>query len=477
MTELNLESEKSNEPSKKIMASYGTGKFLVEFFSAAFGALVFKYYETNMGLDPLLSTLGFVIYSLWNAINDPLVGHLTIRPTRFAKKYGRRFPWIVGGGAIWVFTLLLIFIVPGSISSDPENNQIWLLLWMIFTTCTHDTFFSIWELNYQSLFPDKFRGQKIRSWAAGIATVIGVFGIAIGSILPTLIIDYDDNLSFIINALIFTVVGIIFFFLMLPGVREDPDMIARYLEETAKMKEEKQKHEPFFKQMKVVFKQKNFMAFVLLYFFYQCTTLSMTASVHYLGDYVLPGDASDTTIIFAGMLVGALISVPLWTYVAKKIQSNQKSLIYSAFVIIGSLFAMTFVGDSYNGYTITVFLFGLGFGGFWFLITPAMADVIDEIVVKTGKRNDGIYMGFRAFFGRIAFAVQAITFGIVHELTGFRNRPGAWQIASARLGIRLHLSFIPMIFIIIGVIIFWRMNDLNPEKVSEIKKQLEEMKL
>jgi len=476
MTELNLESEKSQEPSKGIMASYGVGKFLVEFFSAAFGALVFKYYETNMGLDPLLSTVGFVIYSLWNAINDPLIGHFTIRPTRFAKKWGRRFPWIVGGGFIWAFTLLLIFFVPGSISSNPEQNQILLMLWMIFTTCTHDTFFSIWELNYQSLFPDKFRGEKIRSTAAGIATVIGVFGIAIGSILPTFIIDYEDNQSFMINALIFTVVGIIFFFLMLPGCKEEPDMIARYLEENAKMKEEKQKQEPFFKQMKEAFKQKNFMAFVLLYFFYQCTTLSMTGSVHYLGDYVLPGEASDTTIIFAGMLVGALISIPLWIFVAKKIQSNQKSLILSAFVIIGALLAMTFV-DTYNGYTLTVFLFGLGFGGFWFLITPAMADVIDEIVVKTGKRNDGIYMGFRAFFGRIAFAVQAITFGIVHKLTNFINEPGVEQPAEAIIGIRLHLSFFPMIFIIIGVIIFWRMNDLNPEKVSEIKKQLEEMKL
>ncbi|QEE15227.1 MFS transporter [Promethearchaeum syntrophicum] len=476
MTETNLKSETSQEPSKKIMASYGTGKFLVEFFSAAFSALVYKYYETNMGLDPLLSTVGFVVYSLWNAINDPLVGHLTIRPTRFAKKWGRRFPWIVGGGFIWVFTLLLIFIVPGSISSNPEGNQIWLLLWMIFTTCTHDTFFSIWELNYQSLFPDKFRGNKIRSWAAGIATVIGVFGIAIGSILPTLIVDYEVDQSYIITALIFTVIGLILFFLMLPGCREEPDMIARYIQEHDVMKKENQKHESFFKQMKEAFKQKNFMAFVLLYFLYQSCTLSMTGSVHYLGDYVLPGEASDTTIIFAGMLVGALISVPLWSFVSKRIQSNQKSLILSAMVIIVSLIAMTFV-TSYTGYTITVFSFGLGFGGFWFLITPAMADVIDEIVVKTGKRNDGIYMGFRAFFGRIAFAVQAITFGIVHELTNFINEPNVDQPPEAIIGIRLHLSFFPMIFILIGVIIFWKMNDLNPEKVSEIKKKLEEMNL
>ncbi len=476
MTEVNLKSEKSNEPSKAVIASYGSGKFLVEFFAAAFSALVFKYYETNLGLDPILSAVGLVCFSIWNAVNDPLVGHFTIRPTRFAKKWGRRYPWIFFGGFIFVFTLLPIFIVPSFILSNTGNKQLLLLLWMIFATCTHDTFFSIWELNYQSLFPDKFRGQKIRSFAAGVATVIGVFGIAIGQILPTLIIDYNDNQSFITTAWIFTVVGFIFFFLLLPGCREDPDMIARYLQENADIQENKRKRESFFKQMKVVFKQKNFMAFVILYFLYQSATMSMSGSVHYLGDYVLPGDASGTTIIFAGMLVGALISVPLWIFISNKIKSNQKSLILAAIGIIISLFAMTFV-TSYTGYTITLFLFGIGFGGFWLLISPAMADVIDEIVVKTGERNDGIYMGFRAFFGRLAFAVQALTFGIIHELTGFINEAGATQPDSAIIGIRLHLSFIPMIFVIIGVIIFWKMNDLNPEKVSEIKKKLAEMNL
>ncbi|MHA1765792.1 MAG: MFS transporter [Promethearchaeota archaeon] len=476
MAEVNIVSKTSGEPTKAIIASYGTGKFLVEFFSAAFSALVFKFYETNMGLDPMLTAVGIICYSIWNAINDPLVGYFTIRPTPLAKKWGRRYPWIFFGALIWTFTLLLIFIVPSSITVNPQKNQIWLLLWMIFTTCTHDTFFSIWELNYQSLFPDKFRTQKIRSIAAGVATVIGVFGIAIGSILPTFIIDYNDNQTFITNALIFTAVAFVLFFLFMPGCREDPDMIARYLKANADMKEREQTHEPFFSQVKKVFKQRNFMAFVLLYFLYQSATMSMSASVHYVGDYVLPGEASDTTIIFAGLLVGALISVPLWIFISNKIQSNQKSLILSAMILIIALLAMTFV-STYSGYTITVGIFGLGFGGFWLLITPAMADIIDEIVVNTGVRNDGIYMGFRAFFGRLAFAVQALSFGIVHELTGFINEPNVDQPPAAIVGIHLHMSFLPMIFLIIGVIIFWRMNDLNPEKVSKIKKQLEEMKL
>ena len=457
------------------MLSYGNGKFLVEFYSAAFSVLIYKYYETNLGLNGWLVGLAIIIYSIWNAINDPIIGYLTIRPTRFAQKYGRRFPWIVAGAGIWIFTLLPIFIVPEDFIIHPGVNQWLLFLWLVFFICLHDLFFSIWELNYQSLFPDKFRHEKERAKAAVIATVIGVIGIALGNLLPTFVVDYDFVESYQINAVIFTVIGIIFFFLMLPGVKEDPDMITRYLT-AVELKKQNEKEESFFSQLKEAFTHRNFVAFILFYFLYQACTMSMSASVDYVGDYILPGDKSDTTIIFAGMLIGALISVPLWGKIAIKLGSNQRALVLAALVIIAGLLGMTFT-TSYWGYTITITIFGLGFGGYWMLITPVMADVIDEIVVETKVRNDGIYMGFRAFFGRLSYAVQALSFAIVHGLTGFVNQADVEQSLAAKWGIRIHMSVLPMIFMIIGVFIFLRMNTLTPERMKRIRKELADLNL
>ncbi|UYP46126.1 hypothetical protein NEF87_002411 [Candidatus Lokiarchaeum ossiferum] len=470
-------SKNPSEPSTNIMLSYGSGKFLVEFFSAAFSVLVFKYYETNLQLDPLLAGLGIIIYSIYNAINDPIVGYFTIRPTRFAKKFGRRFPWIVFGCFIWVFTIILIFIVPSSYKTNPENHQFGIFLWMALSVCIHDTFFSIWELNYQSLFPDKFRGNNIRSKAAGLATIVGVLGIALGNLLPTFIIpSYEDTGRYVLNAIVFAAIALVIFFLMLPGVREDPVMIERYLQSLEDMKSNEEKEASFFTQLKGAFKQKNFVAFILFYFLYQACTMSLSASVDYIADYLLPGEKSDTTIIFAGMLVGALISVPFWGFIAKKIQSNQKALILSAFVLIAGLVPMIFA-KTYVAYTIAITIFGMGFGGYWFLITPCMADVIDEVVVNTGKRNDGIYMGFRAFFGRLSYAVQASSFAIVHTLTNFDNRPNVDQSTPAQWGIRIHSAILPIIFMLLGVLIFWKMNTLNPEKMKVIHQKLDEMDL
>ncbi|MHA1355779.1 MAG: MFS transporter [Candidatus Heimdallarchaeota archaeon] len=78
---LDKPSRSTNLRATGVMASYGVGKFQAEFFTGAFGALVFYFYETQLGLRIGLVTLGLVLYSLWNAINDPIIGFLTERPT------------------------------------------------------------------------------------------------------------------------------------------------------------------------------------------------------------------------------------------------------------------------------------------------------------------------------------------------------------------------------------------------------------
>jgi Na+/melibiose symporter-like transporter len=54
--------KKPHEERLSIMASYGVGKFLAEFLTGAFAALVFKFYETEIGLSAAYCALGLVLY-------------------------------------------------------------------------------------------------------------------------------------------------------------------------------------------------------------------------------------------------------------------------------------------------------------------------------------------------------------------------------------------------------------------------------
>ena len=457
--------------STKIMASYGSGKFLTEFIVQAFGVVVFKFYETVIFEDAYswLPTLAFIIDSVYNAFNDPLLGYLTEKKTtRFSEKYGRRFPWVFIGSLLWVFSYVLIFAIPSDLTANPYLT----FIWMVLSVCLFDTLYSLWDVNYQSIFPDKFRSESVRQKTIAISTGIGVVGIALGFLIPSGLADVNTIEPYLINSIIIAVVAFLVVFVLIPGTRETPDMISRYLEDRKKKEEES-----FFSELVRALKERNFTAWIILYFFYQSGTVSFTASILYVGDYILP-EGEGTTIIFVGLLAGALIAIPIWQRLNSRfIQNNQKTLIFAAITMALLILPITLpqINNSLL-FTIFVFLGGLGFGGYWMIMTPALADVIDEIVVKTGKRNDGIFMGFRAFFGRFAFAVQAISFWVVHEITGF-NADIETQTETALLGIHIHMALLPALFLLIGVFIFWRMNDLNKEKVTRIKSELKEIGL
>jgi len=458
------------EPPTRIMASYGSGKFLAEFFGQAFGVVVFFYYEVVLGLDSGLAALGFVIYSIYNAINDPVIGYITEKKTtRLTDRFGRRFPWIIIGTVFFSISFVFIFLVPEFMM----GSEYTILIWMVLSTCLYDTFYSLWDVSYQSLFPDKFRTTRTRNITTGLGTVVGVIGIALGFILPTIITDpvaVNATQTYVINALVFTVAGLFVILLLIPSIRENKTMIDRYLRDRAGKEEES-----FLLDLRRAFSERNFIAWILIYLFYQSAVVSITASVEYIGNFITN---ESTTLIFVGFLVGALLAIFIWLKLFKFIGSNQRIMMMTASIMAVFAFPMALpVVNTTILFTIFAFLVGLGFGGYWMIMTPALSDVIDEIVIKSGKRNDGIFMGFRAFFGRLAFAIQAISFAIIHIMTDFVNDPNVVQTEEAIQGIHLHVGLTPAIFLIIGIFVFWRLNTLNPEKVAHNKKVLKEMDL
>ncbi|MFX0062384.1 MAG: hypothetical protein ACFFC7_09375 [Candidatus Hermodarchaeota archaeon] len=64
-------------------------------------------------------------------------------------------------------------------------------------------------------------------------------------------------------------------------------MIERYLGDR-----EKEAEYSFIQELKEAFKVRNFVAWVIIYFFYQSAVVMMTGSVHYIGRYILPGGSA-----------------------------------------------------------------------------------------------------------------------------------------------------------------------------------------
>lgn len=448
------------------MASYGVGKYLAEFLTGAFGAVVYKFYETEIGLPALYVALATILYSLWNAVNDPLIGYLTNKGAPFSSRLGRRFPWIIIGLLLTALSFILIFSVPSSWIANAKSNPLPVFIWMILTICLFDGSYSLWELNYQSIFPDKFREQEVRRKSAGISTAVGVLGVAAGFVVPPLFFSYGDIPSYLTSAIVIAAVTVAGIILLNPGIRETKEMISRFV-----IHKDEKKDENFLSSITKAFRHRDLKAFILLLFLYQSGAMCMTSSVHYVGNYILNVESSGTTVIFAGMLIGTLVSIPFWMKLSKRGVNNQKMLIITSFVMAAFSFPMTFL-STIGSFAVSMGLWGVGFGGFWTFMTPAMADIVDEIVVQEKRRDDGVLMGLRAFFMRFSYASQAIVFYIVHTATRFDADPTS---GAAKLGISLHMAAIPSLFFLTGAILFIKMNTLDSSRIAKNKEALESM--
>lgn len=453
---------------KKELASYGFGSFSREFMRIAFSANAFYFYESEIHLNVWLVGIAFVLFAIYNMFNDPLIGFLTNRTFKFTRKWGRRFPWILIGALPWGLSYVFIFLPP---TTDVTNDAWLIFIWLIFTICLFDTFHSLFFVNFIALYPDKFRSMKERRLTSSYQIMIGVIGTALGAILPPLIFDYGNVPSFFYQGLVAFLVVTVGFIAAIPGVREDPEMIKKFLENPKKSTQK----ESFFQSLKKVIKQRAFISFMVIYTLYQAMIETMQSSIPYVVRYSLGMESEAQTLVFAAFLIGVLISAPFWRNYSQNIKDNRKVMFIAALLLVVFTIPLFFLRN-YYAIVINMVIWGVGLGGFWIMIYPVSADVIDNSIVLTEKREEGLYTGFQMFFGRLGIIAQALTFVFVHTFMGF-NDASDIQTPLAVYGIHLHTSIIPALFLFIGAIVFWKFYDLTPDKVENNKLKLRQLKL
>src|SRR5690606_37332453 len=77
---------------KKLL--YSSGSIGSSLAHQALSAYLYFFYVDVSRMAPAVVSVGLVLYSLWNAVNDPLLGFISDR-TR--TRWGRRIPYVVAG--------------------------------------------------------------------------------------------------------------------------------------------------------------------------------------------------------------------------------------------------------------------------------------------------------------------------------------------------------------------------------------------
>lgn len=452
--------------SSKTHISFSMGQLLKQVLDVAYTVRVFYFYENEIFLAILLVGMGYVFYGLWNMINDPILGYFCDRSKMFLNRGGKRFPWIMIGSFLNILFFVLVFTPP---NIDATVNPWPMFFYFLVIICLYDFFFSLWTTNYYSIFPIKFRSNRERRKVNALRTVFAQLGLFIAVILPPIFIEYGVRETYFHAALIIAGISLILAFSMIKGVKEDTKLREYYQEI-----EKKKQKESFLKNIKIALKEKNFLSYVIPAVLFNGFAVIALASLPFMMRYIFEVPADNEIILQAGFLLGGLLTVPLWTKLIKKWGNKRINLIGffgTSIMLIFYFFVQTMIDA-----LIMIIIIGIFVGSLWVTTTLILSDIVDEITLKYNKRQEGLYFGINTFFTRFEIVIQSLVFTAIHILFGFE--PGApTQTALAVIGLRIQFAIIPMIFMLIGGLIFLKWYDLTPDKSNEIQLQLKEINL
>lgn len=480
--------------SRWTMASYGSKGLLIQWVQGAFGVYVYAFYEIYVGLDSILAATAFILFAVWNAFNDPLIGYIMeTKVFSWTRKKGyRRFPWYLIAVIPWIGSYMLIFLVPQNWDASPESSQKWFVFaWYLVSVCLYDFLYSIVDVNSQSIYPEKFVEPKSRKNAQAFVTAFGILGIVLAFTIPPMLFPEKPDMSdYRFMGYFAAAVGLLLVLPTIPGHFEDKNLRQRNLDmiKTGQLKDDNE--EGFFKTIGTVIKNRNFMGKISIFFGYQLSSMLLQSGALYILLFVIVESEKKLTLVLAPMLAGALIFIPFWLFLAKKTKNNALVCLIASILMTLSFVPMIF-STSILAWALCMALFGAALGAQWFIDPPLLTDVMDDLVVKTGKRRTSVYWGIQTFFLRFNNAIVALIFVVVHQLTGFVEGVTAWAGLDfenglvyvsetpylARFGIVLHSVIIPMGVMAVSTIMFLILYRLTPAKIAENRKKIAEMKI
>jgi len=448
----------STEFSKGQKWSFGMGSFAQWFINSAFNIWVFTYYFTVVGLDVRWYMLAAVLWTFWNAFNDPLIGYLS---DRAHTRWGRRKPFIMLG----TIPILIIYIIIWLPPLPAGGNEVFTFLYLLLMLILYDTFYTMVALPYDSLFPELYTSVKERSQVNTIRQILAVVGLLAAALIPGIVVagesaPLDEQMSsYFVNGIITAVIiGIALLISLKWGVKERKEFKLDY-----------QQQPKFFESLKYSMKNKGFVLYTIMFFLYEYVLLLLATIVQIFGRELLNASPFETSIIMGIMYVVGLASVALWRWLDVKIGSKKGYAIAIVAYFFASL-PLMFIDVYLIAVVIAVFM-GIGFGGMLYFIYLIIADVIDEDELKTGIRREGAFFGITNFFMRLSMILSIVTIGIVFIQTGWETYN---PLVDVTFGLRLLFIVIPGIALGISLICLYFF-PYSKSYVQEMKEKLTEL--
>ncbi len=434
----------------------------------AFQFLIFTFYFTVIGLDITMMLLIYILWGIWNAINDPLLGALSDRTKQKGKWGKRKFYLTLSIGPLCLM-MILLFCVPTGIEA----------FYFLFIIFLFELVYTLFDVNVNALFPEMFTTEKKRAAVNLFVKGLTVVALIIASLLPTILVPTlvpgesapvevveGIKLNYITAGVVLAILTALMslpFFLW--GIKEKEEV-----------QEQFEKRPSFLKSLKITFTNKEFIKFVIANtcVWYVFNILPTILTLYFVHVFELSGNSILIGISLMLAFVIAALIMPLHRKLGAKI-GMRNAFMLTLGLWICALFPFVLVsGEEFLilGIIITA-LNGIPLSGALFYVDILHADVIEEDALKFGVKRSASYYGVNAFIHRLGIIITMLTIWVVFTGTGWDKTytPVTSDPALTIIGLKVLIFVFPAIALIIGIVTM-KFYTLHGEKLERIREEL-----
>lgn len=379
------------------------------------------YYVDSLGMTTPQFALMLFIYTFIDAIDNPVYGFLSDR-TR--TRWGRRRPWLVIGAPMLILAFIIFYNPPAFLAGQS------LVAYCMFFYMLTGTLDSVINANYGALFPELFKTDGERAKTNAMRQAFQLVAMIISIALTPMV---TKVLGYGMTAIVYGVLGGAVILYMALTSREVP------------VTEEEIKPQ-LWQSLKDLFVNKKFWISGLANAFYSAAMSLVMSALPFFVKYTLNIPSSQSTILFASVLIIAIAGVSVWAWLVRKY--TLIPVWRAALATLAVAFIPLYFANSLVTAIVGSVLVGFGFSGVITTMDLIGAKVMDEDTAQHNQRREGIISNALGFMNRLNGLFTSAAFSLVFVLYQFEsgNNPGPEPQNAARF----LLTIFPFVMMLIS---------------------------
>ena len=380
----------------------------MELYLQFFSLYLLVFYTNVAGIPPALAGTLMLICTIWNAINDPIVG-LLVDNHRF--KNGEKIRPLLKWTTIpTVLFVIILFWMP-----ELEATQAFVYALVVY--CVMDSFATFLGIPYVAL-PSVMTSNPTERVSLGTFAAIGAgLGPMIASACSVLLMRgfggadaagnvLDQRAGFRGTIIVIMVVFAVCQFIMYAVARE-----------RVRPQETETKRIGLFKAFKILLTERNFMAIVGYNLFYTFALTASLNSVVYFSNYVLLSPGGEG-ILAPVLIIVALLVLPLVRLVNKKAARRGLMIIASIAMLVAKI-PLFFMPTSFAAAIFAAACMGVAMGFTVVSINTNLNESIEIVEWTKGYRLEGSVQALRGLLLKIVQAFIAFVLGVAMQMSGY----------------------------------------------------------